>query len=49
LSDKFKLPTTSSNGKFKSDGQSANKIMKLISFLQYKQKRDIKAVIFMRD
>ena len=49
FSDKFKFPTIRSNGKFKSDGQSANKIMKLISFLQYKQKRDIKAVIFMRD
>ena len=49
LSDKFKIPTIRSNGKFKSDGQSAYKIMKLISFLQYKQKRDIKAVIFMRD
>jgi hypothetical protein len=49
LSDKFKFPTIRSNGKFKSDGQSAHKIMKLISFLQYKQKRDIKAVIFMRD
>jgi len=49
LSDKFKFPTIRSNGKFKTDGQSANKIMKLISFLQYKQKRDIKAVIFMRD
>ena len=49
LSDKFKFPTIRSNGKFKSDGQSANKIMKLISSLQYKQKRDIKAVIFMRD
>ena len=49
LSDKFKFPTIRSNGKFKTDGQSAYKIMKLISFLQYKQKRDIKAVIFMRD
>ncbi|MEO6863292.1 MAG: hypothetical protein ABI180_17415, partial [Microcoleus sp.] len=49
LSDKFKFPTIRSNGKFKMDGQSAYKIMKLISFLQYKQKRDIKAVIFMRD
>ncbi len=49
LSDKFKFPTIRSNGKFKTDGQSANKKMKLISFLQYKQKRDIKAVIFMRD
>jgi len=46
---KFKLPTIRSNGRFKSDGQSANKIMTLISFLQHKQKRDIKAVIFMRD
>ncbi|MEG4348259.1 hypothetical protein QUA74_00760 [Microcoleus sp. LAD1_D3] len=49
FSDKFKFPTIRSNGRFKSDGQSANKIMRLISFLQYKQKRDIKAVIFMRD
>jgi hypothetical protein len=49
LSEKFKFPTIRSNGKFKTDGQSAYKIMKLISFLQYKQKRDIKAVIFMRD
>ena len=49
LSDQFKFPTIRSNGKFKTDGQSAYKIMKLISFLQYKQKRDIKAVIFMRD
>lgn len=49
LADKFKFPTIRSNGKFKSDGQSANKIIKLISFLQYKQKRDIKAVILMRD
>jgi len=49
FSDKFKLPTIRSNGRFKSDGQSANKIMTLISFLQHKQKRDIKAVIFMRD
>jgi hypothetical protein len=49
FSDKFKFPTIRSNGRFKSDGQSANKIMTLISFLQHKQKRDIKAVIFMRD
>lgn len=49
LADKFKFPTIRSNKKFKSDGQSANKIIKLISFLQYKQKREIKAVIFMRD
>ncbi|WP_445244786.1 hypothetical protein [Microcoleus sp. OTE_8_concoct_300] len=49
FSEKFKFPTIRSNGRFKSDGQSANKIMKLISFLQHKQKRDIKAVIFMRD
>jgi len=49
FSDKFKFPIIRSNGKFKSDGQSAYKIMKLISFLQHKQKRDIKAVIFMRD
>ncbi|MEG4328596.1 hypothetical protein [Microcoleus sp. herbarium5] len=49
LSDKFKLPTIRSNRKLKSDGQSAYKIMMLINFLQYKQKRDIKAVIFMRD
>ncbi|MBE9187993.1 hypothetical protein IQ270_25960 [Microcoleus sp. LEGE 07076] len=49
LADKFKFPTIRSNGKFKSDGQSANKIIKLISFIQYKQKREIKAVIFMRD
>src|SRR4028118_213159 len=41
LSEKFKFPTIRSNGKFKTDGQSAYKIMKLISFLQYKQKRDI--------
>jgi len=49
LSDKFKFPSIRSNGKFKTDGQSAYKIMMLINFLQYKQKRDIKAVIFMRD
>ncbi|MEG4280185.1 hypothetical protein QUA62_22295 [Microcoleus sp. MON1_C1] len=49
FSEKFKFPTIRSNGRFKSDGQSANKIMTLISFLQHKQKRDIKAVIFMRD
>ncbi|MEG4007542.1 hypothetical protein QUA41_16590 [Microcoleus sp. Pol11C1] len=49
FSDKFKFPTLRSNGRFKTDGQSANKIIKLISFLQHKQKRDIKAVIFMRD
>lgn len=49
FSDKFKFPTIRSNGRFKSDGQSANKIMTLISFIQHKQKRDIKAVIFMRD
>ena|SRR6476661_8287482 len=49
FSDKFKFPTIRSNGKFKSDGQSANKIMTLIRFLQHKQNRDIKAVIFMRD
>jgi len=49
FSDKFKFSSTRSNGKFKRDGQSANKIMTLISFLQHKQKRDIKAVIFMRD
>jgi len=49
LADQFKFPTIRSNGKFKSDGQSANKIIKLISFLQYKQKREIKAVIFIRD
>jgi len=49
FSNQFKLPTIRSNGRFKTDGQSANKIMKLISFLQHKQKRDIKAVIFMRD
>ena len=49
FSDQFKFPTIRSNGRFKTDGQSANKIMKLISFLQHKQKRDIKAVIFMRD
>jgi hypothetical protein len=49
LADQFKFPTIRFNGKFKSDGQSANKIIKLISFLQYKQKREIKAVIFIRD
>jgi hypothetical protein len=49
LSDKFKFPTIRSNGKFKSDGQSAHKIMTLIRFLQHKLNRDIKAVIFMRD
>jgi hypothetical protein len=49
FADQFKFPTIRSNGKFKSDGQSANKIIKLISFLQYKQKREIKAVIFIRD
>lgn len=49
LSDKFKFPIIRSNGKFKSDGQSTNKIMKLISFLKHKQNRDIQAVILMRD
>lgn len=49
LSDKFKFPTIRSNGKLKTDGQAASKIMKLISFLQYKQNRDIKAVILIRD
>jgi hypothetical protein len=49
FSEQFKFPTIRSNGRFKTDGQSANKIMKLISFIQHKQKRDIKAVIFMRD
>jgi len=49
FSEKFKFPTIRSNGRFKSDGQSANKIMTLIRFLQHKQNRDIKAVIFMRD
>ncbi|WRH67249.1 MAG: hypothetical protein RSE13_02015 [Planktothrix sp. GU0601_MAG3] len=49
LSDQFKLPKIRSNGKLKTDGQSASKVMQLINFLQYKQNRDIKAVIFIRD
>lgn len=49
LSNQFKLPKIRSNGKLKTDGQSASKVMQLINFLQYKQNRDIKAVIFIRD
>lgn len=49
LSTQFKFPKIRSNGKLKTDGQAASKIMKLISFLQYKQNRDIKAVLFIRD
>jgi hypothetical protein len=49
FSNEFKFPRIRSNGKLKTDGKAASKVMKLISFLQYKLKRDIKAVIFIRD
>jgi hypothetical protein len=49
FSNEFKFPKIRSNGKLKTDGKAAIKVMKLISFLQYKIKRDIKAVIFIRD
>lgn len=49
LSDQFKFPTIRSNGRLKTDGKAASKVLKLISFLQYKQKRQIKAVLFIRD
>jgi hypothetical protein len=49
FSSEFKFPRIRSNGKLKTDGKAASKVMKLISFLQYKLKRDIKAVIFVRD
>jgi hypothetical protein len=49
FSTEFKFPTIRSNGKLKTDGKAASKVMKLISFLQYKLKRDIKAVIVIRD
>jgi hypothetical protein len=49
FSNEFKFPRIRSNGKLKKDGKAASKVMKLISFLQYKLKRDIKAVIFIRD
>jgi hypothetical protein len=49
FSNEFKFPRIRSNGKLKTDGKAASKVLKLISFLQYKLKRDIKAVIFIRD
>jgi hypothetical protein len=49
FSNEFKFPKIRSNGKLKTDGKAASKVVKLISFLQYKLKRDIKAVIFIRD
>jgi hypothetical protein len=42
---KFKFPMI----RGKTDRKPARKVMKFISFLQYKLKRDIKAVIFIRD
>jgi AAA ATPase domain len=49
FSNEFNFPRIRSNGKLKTDGKAASKVMKLISFLQYKLKRDITAVIFIRD
>ncbi len=49
FSHEFKFPRIRSNGRLKTDGKAASKVLKLISFLQYKLKRDIKAVIFIRD
>jgi hypothetical protein len=49
FSTEFNFPKIRSNGKLKTDGKAASKVMKLISFLQYKLKRDITAVIFIRD
>jgi hypothetical protein len=49
FSTEFNFPRIRSNGKLKTDGKAASKVMKLIGFLQYKLKRDIKAVIFIRD
>ncbi len=49
FSTEFNFPRIRSNGRLKTDGKAARKVMKLISFLQYKQKRDIKAVVFIRD
>jgi hypothetical protein len=49
FSEEFKFPRIRSNGRLKTDGKAASKVMKLISFLQYKLNRDIKAVVFIRD
>jgi hypothetical protein len=49
FSSKFKFPIIRSNGRLKTDGKAARKVMLLINFLQYKQNRDIKAVVFIRD
>lgn len=49
FSSEFNFPKIRSNGKLKTDGQATRKVIKLISFLRYKLKRNIKAVIFIRD
>jgi hypothetical protein len=49
FSSEFNFPKIRSHGKLKTDGQAARKVIKLISFLRYKLKRNIKAVIFIRD
>jgi hypothetical protein len=49
FSTEFNFPRIRSNGGLKTDGAPARKVIKLISFLQYKLKRDIKAVVFIRD
>ena len=49
FSSEFNFPKIRSNGKLKTDGQAAKKVIILISFLRYKLKRNIKAVIFIRD
>lgn len=49
LCKNFKFPRIRSMGKYKTDGQAVNKVITLINFLQHKQNRPIKAVIFMRD
>jgi hypothetical protein len=49
FASEFRFPKIRSNGKLKTDGKAARKIMTLISFLQHKQKRNIKAVILIRD
>jgi hypothetical protein len=49
FSSEFKFPRIRSNGRLKTDGKAARKVITLINFLQYKQNRDIKAAIFIRD
>jgi hypothetical protein len=49
FSSKFKFPRIRSNGRLKTDGKVARRVITLINFLQYKQNRDIKAVVFIRD